>query len=346
MLAGDASSVPADNGDDADERGVTVEHLKQAADWYATLGDAAVSDQERAAWRAWLAGSRPRPGVATHRGGQPQVHAIARKTSAGQLQPRRTGGGRRRRPPLAGHAARRVVNGLAGILGLGAATWLGWRHTPLPALVAALRADYATGTGERRELRLADGSRVWLNTGTALQVRYQDSMRSLALLAGEILIETAPDAQGRPFFVQTRFGRLQALGTRFTVRLTDQQTRLDVFDGAVEILTQYGGQRRIEAGGAARFDDRALTPLDGADDMRAAWSKGILLADNMPLGDLLAELSRYRRGHINVAPAVASLKVMGVYPTDDTDQALAMLAQTLPIHIHHSLPWWITVDAR
>ncbi len=342
MLAGDASSVPADNGDDADERGVTVEHLKQAADWYATLGDAAVSDQERAAWRAWLAGS-PAHGRAWQ-----HIEAVSRKFMP--LREASAGGA----AAAAGVAAarrslatpRRVVNGLAGILGLGAATWLGWRHTPLPALVAALRADYATGTGERRELRLADGSRVWLNTGTALQVRYQDSMRSLALLAGEILIETAPDAQGRPFFVQTRFGRLQALGTRFTVRLTDQQTRLDVFDGAVEILTQYGGQRRIEAGGAARFDDRALTPLDGADDMRAAWSKGILLADNMPLGDLLAELSRYRRGHINVAPAVASLKVMGVYPTDDTDQALAMLAQTLPIRIHHSLPWWITVDAR
>ncbi|WZB73667.1 FecR domain-containing protein [Achromobacter insuavis] len=333
--------MPADNGDDADERGVTVEHLKQAADWYATLGDAAVSDQERAAWRAWLAGSPPTAGR-----GNTSRRSAASSCHCGRPAPAapRPAGVAAARRSLA--TRRRVVNGLAGILGLGAATWLGWRHTPLPALVAALRADYATGTGERRELRLADGSRVWLNTGTALQVRYQDNMRSLALLAGEILIETAPDAQGRPFFVQTRFGRLQALGTRFTVRLTDQQTRLDVFDGAVEILTQYGGQRRIEAGGAARFDDRALTPLDGADDMRAAWSKGILLADNMPLGDLLAELSRYRRGHINVAPAVAGLKVMGVYPTDDTDQALAMLAQTLPIRIHHSLPWWITVDAR
>ncbi|WP_287931691.1 DUF4880 domain-containing protein, partial [Achromobacter sp.] len=75
--------MPADNGDDADERGVTVEHLKQAADWYATLGDAAVSDQERAAWRAWLAGS-PAHGRAWQ-----HIEAVSRKfmplreTSAG-----------------------------------------------------------------------------------------------------------------------------------------------------------------------------------------------------------------------------------------------------------------------
>ena len=81
-----------------------------------------------------------------------------------------------------------------------------------------------------------------LNTSTALQVDYQDAARRLVLLAGEILIETARDGRGRPFFVQTPAGRLQALGTRFSVQLQERQTRLDVFDGAVEILTQSGEQ--------------------------------------------------------------------------------------------------------
>lgn len=319
MLPGDASAQPAGAPDDGAEGrvpGVTVDHLKQAAEWYATLADASATEQDRAAWNTWLAQS------AAHAKAWEHIEAVSRK-----FDPLRRGNA-------------------AGLLGLGSAMWLGWRYTPLPTLVAALRADYATGTGERRELALADGSRVWLNTSTALRVDYQDATRRLVLLAGEILIETARDGRGRPFFVQTPAGRLQALGTRFSVQLQERQTRLDVFDGAVEIFTQSGEQGRVDAGGAALFDAHALTPLASAAPMRAAWSKGILPADDMPLGELLAELNRYRSGHISVAPEVAGWGVMGVYPIDDTDRALDMLAQALPIRIHRPLPWWITVDAR
>jgi len=345
MLAGDSPAQPAGAPDDDVERrvaGVTVDHLKQAAEWYATLADAGVTEQDRAAWNTWLAQS------AAHAKAWAHIEAVSRK-----FDPLRRGNAGGTVAVAGVTAARRafvsrrhVVNSVAGLLGLGTAMWLGWRYTPLPTLVAALRADYATGIGERRELALADGSRVWLNTSTALRVDYQDAARRLVLLAGEILIETARDGRGRPFFVQTPAGRLQALGTRFSVQLQERQTRLDVFDGAVEILTQSGEQGRVDAGGAALFDARAMTPLAAAGPMRAAWSKGILPADDMPLGELLAELNRYRRGHISVAPEVAGLSVMGVYPTDDTDRALAMLAQALPIRIHHPLPWWITVDAR
>ena len=345
MLPGDASAQPAGAPDDGAEGrvpGVTVDHLKQAAEWYATLADASATEQDRTAWNTWLAQS------AAHAKAWEHIEAVSRK-----FDPLRRGnaGGT---VAIAGvNAARRafvsrrhVVNSVAGLLGLGSAMWLGWRYTPLPTLVAALRADYATGTGERRELALADGSRVWLNTSTALRVDYQDATRRLVLLAGEILIETARDGRGRPFFVQTPAGRLQALGTRFSVQLQERQTRLDVFDGAVEIFTQSGEQGRVDAGGAALFDAHALTPLASAAPMRAAWSKGILPADDMPLGELLAELNRYRSGHISVAPEVAGWGVMGVYPIDDTDRALDMLAQALPIRIHRPLPWWITVDAR
>ena len=50
---------------------------------------------------------------------------------------------------------------------------LGWRYTPLPHAVAALRADHHTSTGQRQRLVLADGSRVWLNTRSALDVDYR-----------------------------------------------------------------------------------------------------------------------------------------------------------------------------
>ncbi|RYY93978.1 MAG: iron dicitrate transport regulator FecR, partial [Comamonadaceae bacterium] len=212
-----------------------------------------------------------------------------------------------------------------------------------------LRADHHTGTGERRDLTLPDGSRVWLNTATAVQTNWGADLRRLVLLGGEILVQTAPDEEPgphgpRPFVVDTAFGRLQALGTRFAVRHGAQQSRLDVFDGAVAIRTAAGPTLRVAAGSAARFNGDAVGPLLAADRAREAWSRGRLPADGLPLRELLAELSRYRRGHISVAPDVAGLKVMGVYPTDNTDQALDMLARSLPIRVQRSLPWWTTVE--
>lgn len=339
-------SLHARMGEDTDGTPAkpSIESLEQAAQWYAILRDESATDQDRQAWQTWLAQS-PEHSAAWH-----YIESVGRK-----FAPLRGGGPQGTAAALAGTEAarataiqavsrRRALNGLAGVLGLAVLGGLGWRFTPLPGMVLALRADHHTGTGERRDLVLADGTRLWLNTRSALQVDYRDGLRRLVLLAGEVLIETAKDS--RPFHVETGFGRLQALGTRFTVCQTETQTRLDVFDGTVEIRTAGGRTRRIDAGQAARFDAERIGDPETADQVREAWRRGRLPADNMPLGELLEELARYRRGHISVAPEVADLKVMGVYPADDTDRALSMLEQNLPIRVRRTLPWWTTVEAR
>ncbi len=58
----------------------------------------------------------------------------------------------------------------------------------------------------------------------------------------------------------------------------------------------------------------------------------------------MAELARYRHGHLAVDPAVAGLPVMGTYPLDDTDRALAMLEAALPVRVRRRLPWWVTLE--
>lgn len=320
----------------------SVESLAQAADWYATLRDDCASEQERLAWRAWLQAAPENARAWEHIDAVSRRFAPLRGPQAGAMPATVAGVEAARR----GTHRRRLLNGLAGVLGLGVAGWLGWRHAPVAQILAAMRSDHHTGTGERREIVLADGTRIWLNTDTALQVQYQDTERRLVLWAGEILVDTAQDGLARPFYVHTRLGRMQALGTRFTVQLTDARTRLDVFEGTVEIRTAAGQVQRVAAGQAAAFDGEAVTALGSADHVREAWHQGRLPADDMPLGALLDELGRYRHGYISVAPEVAGLKVMGVYPTDDTERALAMLERHLPIRVRRTLPWWSTVEAR
>ncbi|MBV7541611.1 FecR domain-containing protein [Acidovorax sp. sic0104] len=322
----------------------SVASLEQAAQWYATLRDDRATESDQLAWRTWLAQSPEHEAAWAH------IDTVSRK-----FDPLRGLGPPGTAAAVAGLdvarakavGRRSALNALGGGLGLGVVAWLGWRHTPLPALaMARLRADHHTGTGERRDLALADGSRVWLNTRTALQVRLNARERRLVLLAGEILVDTARDALQRPFYVDTAHGRLQALGTRFTVRDTEGRVRLNVFEGLVEIHTHGGKVLRVPAGQAAGFDAETVSALQDADRLREAWSRGSLPADSLPLGSLLEELGRYRHGHISVAPEVAGLQVMGVYPADDPEQALYMLEQALPIRVRRALPWWTTVEAR
>ena len=68
-----------------------------------------------------------------------------------------------------------------------------------------------------------------------------------------------------------------------------------------------------------------------ADNAREAWTRGLLLAEDIALHELIAELSRYRPGHITLAAEIANLKVYGAFPLQDTDRALNMLGATLPI---------------
>lgn len=320
-----------------------VRSLEQAAQWYACLRDDKVTRADRTAWQTWLAQSPENRAAWTH------IERVSRK-----FEPLRGYGPKGTAAAAAGVEAarsraktrRQALNVLAGALGLGVSAWVSWRHTPLPSLVMGVVADQHTGTGERRELLLTDGSRVWLNTRTAIKVDYGSDQRRVVLLEGEILVQTAADSLQRPFTVDTGHGRLRALGTRFAVRETDDRTRLDVFEDAVEVHTRAGVTLRVEAGHAVGFDADTVSAAGNADRMHEAWSRGRLPADNMPLGELLKELERYRYGHISVAPEVAGLEVMGVFPADDPERALAMLEETLPIRVRRSLPWWITVEAR
>lgn len=311
--------------------------LEAAANWYATLRCEEASTTDHQAWQTWLS----------------QSEANARawvyiETVSQRFAPLRTSG---HQAALAGiKAARRGNVGrrqvLAGVFGLGIAGWLGWRHTALPEALLAWGADYRTTTGEQREITLADGSQLWLNTNSALRVDYQAGARLLKLATGEILVQTAHDAEQRPFYVETRHGRMQALGTRFSVRHDDSRTRLDVFESAVEIRNSAGIVQRVEAGKMVEFTPDGISAIAPAERAREAWRRGVVVADNIPLRALIDDLARYQRGHIGVAPEIAELSVMGVYPANDTDRALAMLENTLPIRIKRTMSWWVTVEAR
>lgn len=311
--------------------------LQAAATWFARLYAAADDPATVTQWNAWLAEDerhrlawRYVEGINQRFG---NLHADADHAHQVLSAAHRD---RQSRRSLLGSLC---VAGTAGLLGWG--SWRqGWIDSP-----KAWFATYRTGLAEVRPLTLADGTRLWLNGQSALDVKFDESVRELRLYRGEILVETGADT--RPLHVLTRAGLMQPLGTRFSVLDQGLRTTLSVFAGTVQATCAESGQRlRVEAGQMSVFDARQGTAPGDASALRQDWSRGVLVAENMPLGQVIDVLRGYRHGHLGMAPGLDDLRVVGTYPLLDSDRALAMLERALPIRVVRTLPWWVSVEAN
>ncbi|MCY1435382.1 Protein FecR [compost metagenome] len=215
----------------------------------------------------------------------------------------------------------------------------------LPRPLAGVYADYATRIGERRSIELADGSRVWLNSGSALSVDFSTGERRLALHAGEALFEVAKDPQ-RPFIVRAGDTEVMAVGTRFDVDSRGGQTRVDVTEGVVQVSKAASQPLRLSAGQRLSLDERtpepaAVQPLDL--DSASAWQRGKLIFNQRPLGDVLAELERYLPESILLTDdALRAHKVSGVFDLDDPAALLKTLERLQPVTVTR-LPWLVLI---
>jgi transmembrane sensor len=312
--------------------------VDQAAHWLARMHASDFSEHERAACDQWRHQS-PEHERVWHSAEQLGRHFGLVPAAVGMPVL-----GRRRL-----HANRRALLGaLAALAAVPPVLWMAYRATPW----ADTPITYRTATGERRRVALADGTEVDLNTATTIEVAFDDRQRLVHHRGGEILVGTAADPAPvhRPFIVRTDAGDLRALGTRFTVRSEgDGFVRLAVLQGAVEIQPARAAGDAVvlvRAGQQAQFTRdhaSAPSPLDAG---TGRWAQGTLFAREMPLGDFVAELARYRSGVLRCDPAVAQLRVSGAFQIDDTDRVLALLAKTLPVRIDTRTRYWVTVTAR
>ncbi|MGA6108404.1 FecR domain-containing protein [Pseudomonas solani] len=229
---------------------------------------------------------------------------------------------------------------LKRMLALGAlapAGWLAWRQMP----IANWSADLRTATGEHRSLELPDGTRLQLNTASAVNLDFTDGRHQLALVDGEIALDGASELQ-----VQTRDGRLQASGARFCVRQFDHGCLVSVARGTVRLAPVQGIPVTLQAGLRAGLGASAVGRVEAFDTRQPDWQQGVLIVENRGLGAVLRELDRYRPGVLRWDPALETLAVTGTFRLEDTDKALALLAASLPIELHYRTRYWVSLVPR
>ncbi|VFR18546.1 Fe2+-dicitrate sensor, membrane component [plant metagenome] len=306
-----------------------------AVDWMVRLRSGAATAEDLLAFDAWRA--------------QPDHEAAWQRVQAA-LQPACLAAGNGAAWPAREVARdillrprRRVVLKSLVAMGTGAAVGgvVANRYLPL----SELGADLRTGTAERRHYALQDGSDLALNARSAADVAYTAERREVRLRAGELVASVVADAV-RPFVVLTPEGGVQALGTRFLVRQEAERTRVAALSHDVEIRTRHGARRVLREGEGAVFDAARIDGFDAAGISGAEWLEGHLLVNQRPLAEVVAELQRYRRGVLRVAPDAGRLLVQGGFPLDDVAASLAGLADTLPIRVRDYGGWLTLIERR
>jgi len=207
---------------------------------------------------------------------------------------------------------------------------------------------YASEMGEIRQIPLEDGSRITLNTNSALQVEYRKDSRRVALQRGEAYFEVARNTQ-RPFMVIGSSAQARAIGTSYSVRLGEEagEMQIRVASGRVaieapqpDLIAPLGAIKDLlgsKANNAAYLNANQEADVrigkDGRGegqiqvsirDLQAGiferslmWREGMLSFEGVTLAEAIAEFSRYSRQRIIVQGALADERVSGLFAAAD-----------------------------
>jgi transmembrane sensor len=208
-----------------------------------------------------------------------------------------------------------------------------------PLKAAEPTVQYIANVGEQKDVTLADGSVVTLNTNSRIDVNFTGAERSINLAYGEALFDVAKD-RSRPFVVHANQGAVRAVGTIFSVRSIKSEVSVLVEEGIVELIAppianQPGATTlaedmvvlaRLRTGEEANFDGvnkniRSVEPADVAN--RHAWKNGMLIFDGHSLSEVVDEITRYTDMKIVISnPEMQDLQIGGTFKVGETEAFL------------------------
>ena len=223
----------------------------------------------------------------------------------------------------------------------------------------ATNGIYVTAIGDIQERKLVDGSILKINTDSQVQVDYSDNVRKIRLLRGEAHFQVSHNANW-PFEVYAGTRMVKAIGTAFSVQLSNDSVQVTVSEGRVDIAAAVAKQQQLEKVGSlsygqkGTFANRVLTPEETPTqaknedhaiaeittlpkqelNRRLAWREGYLVFDGEPLSHVVAEINRYLPTTIEIDdPAISEIKIGGRFKVGQLDAMFDVLETSFGIEV-------------
>lgn len=188
-----------------------------------------------------------------------------------------------------------------------------------------LAGRITTERAEVRRVELADGSTMFMNGETTLQVRFDRFSRRIVLRGGEASFQVAHDP-ARPFVVEAGDVAARAVGTDFSVGIAaDGDIAVTVADGRVKVTdAETGPPRQLTLARNEQFVAAAIGPrrahLDGGEvQRRLAWRSGQLVFRGQMLKTAADEVNRQADKPVVINdPSLGRAEFMGVIHVGDS----------------------------
>ncbi len=151
--------------------------------------------------------------------------------------------------------------------------------------------------GKRTQLNLPDGTKVWLNSGSALEfpTQFTEKSREIHLLSGEIYLEVAPDKK-KSFIVHTSDFCVKVYGTKFDVSMyNDSPHYVVLVEGSVGLKsTTKSTEIKLSPNEQVIYDENGMFNKREVDATEfVSWKNGYLSFDKTPMTEVLKQIGRY-----------------------------------------------------
>ncbi len=187
---------------------------------------------------------------------------------------------------------------------------------------------YATSIGGHEAIVLADGTRIELNTNSAIRVAESPSERRIGLEKGEAYFQVVHNA-ARPLIVYVDNRRVTDIGTKFSIRRDADKLVVAVMDGRVDYTSPHttrpvlltAGETMVATANAVSVARKTQHQL--ANDL--GWRRGVVVFNGMPLGEAVREINRYNSHQIALLDSsLAGTKLTATVSANDPEQFIRM----------------------
>ncbi|MFA5495891.1 MAG: FecR domain-containing protein [Porticoccaceae bacterium] len=210
---------------------------------------------------------------------------------------------------------------------------------------------YETSVGGHSLVNLPDNSKALLNTDSLIQAHYNDQQRYIVLERGEVHFTVTKD-KSRPFIVHAGDKVIQAVGTAFNVKMSDDKVvALVVTDGQVAVADKIPptvslgpepppillsqDSPTVSQGEAAMFDASEIHIQKIAPEQIAvnlSWQQGNIIFQGETLEDAIREISRYTNIKFEIVDTeVKKVRVAGLFKPGDINGLLVTLYENFNI---------------
>jgi len=212
-----------------------------------------------------------------------------------------------------------------------------WQAQPLSETVKIAQV------GQIKQETLEDGTKLNMNANSELEVIYFRDRRIAKLKKGEVIFDVARD-ESRPFIVDSGYGRITVLGTRFAVNRLQKIIRVSVDHGRVQVESLDVNGNVIATplilnNGEVAEVRQQQTPkrTDQLASDAFSFEQGSITFDKAGLEEIAETLSRYRKPAVTVQTLpTEDAQITAVIKTQEVEKFIATLPDIAAVKVKSS----------